>query len=176
MPEIWLRYGTTEVVLDIKFENLSSQISSNFEAMSDEQITSTFGSIPLSDNMLVLALSGSNAAAKVVVMLAEAAQRKSFNFTIDVPQKMAGALRANLAAIANGSETISLNRIDYKSLHERMNRFQSTVIVSSVAYDPLFGFAGIPTVLLRTLISGKEGKHASTWSGRQAARNSHVCN
>ena len=153
MPEIWLRYGTTEVVLDIKFENLSSQISSTFEAMSDEQITSTFGSIPLSDNMLVLVLSGSNAAARVVVRLAEAAQRKSFNFTIDVPQKMAGALRANLAAIANGSETISLNRIDYKSLHERMNRFQSTVIVSSVAYDPLFGFAGIPTVLLRTLIS-----------------------
>ena len=25
MPEIWLRYGNTDVVLDIKFENLANQ-------------------------------------------------------------------------------------------------------------------------------------------------------
>jgi nickel-dependent lactate racemase len=33
-----------------------------------------------------------------------------------------------------------------------MAKFQSTIIVSSVAYDPLFGFAGAPTTLLRNLL------------------------
>ncbi|HEX2558029.1 MAG TPA: hypothetical protein VHK86_06875, partial [Nitrososphaera sp.] len=155
MPEIWLRYGTTDVVLDIKFENLSSQISSSFQALPEEEIRAAIASVPLTDNMLVLALSGSKAAAKVAIMLAEAARAKGFNFTIDVPAKVAGALRASLAAITGGSETLSINRIDYQSLQDRISKFQSTATVSSVAYDPLFGFAGAPTALLRNMLADR---------------------
>lgn len=153
MPEIWLRYGSTDVVLDIKFENLSSQISSSFTSMNDEQITAVVESVPLTDNMLILALSGSKAAARILTMLVEATRKKGFNFTVDVPQKVASTLRASLAAIAGGSEMVSINRIDYQLLQERMNKFQSTIIISSVAYDPLFGFAGVPTMLLRTMMA-----------------------
>lgn len=153
MPEIWLRYGSTDVVLDIKFENLSSQISSSFTSMNDEQITAVVESVPLTDNMLILALSGSKAAARILIMLVEATRKKGFNFTVDVPQKVASTLRASLAAIAGGSEMVSINRIDYQLLQERMNKFQSTIIISSVAYDPLFGFAGVPTMLLRTMMA-----------------------
>jgi len=155
MPEIWLRYGTTDVVLDIRFENLSSQISSSFQQLPEEEISAAIAGIPLTDNMLVIALSGSKAAAKATIMLAEAARAKSFNFAIDVPAKIAGALRASLSSIAGGSETVSINRIDYQSLQDRMAKFQSTVIVSSVAYDPLFGFAGAPTALLRNLLADR---------------------
>ncbi|HEX2557085.1 MAG TPA: hypothetical protein VHK86_02075, partial [Nitrososphaera sp.] len=139
----------------IKFENLSSQISSSFQALPEEEIRAGIAGVPLTDNMLVLALSGSKAAAKAAVMLAEAARAKGFNFTVDVPAKVAGALRASLAAITSGSETVSINRIDYQSLQERISKFQSTVIVSSVAYDPLFGFAGAPTALLRNLLADR---------------------
>ncbi len=141
MPEIWLRYGTTDVVLDIRFENLANQISAGFQLLPEEQVRAA-----IADNMLILALSGSKATAKTIAMLAEQARTKGFNFTVDVPQKAAGALRASLA----GNETISINRIDYQSLHDRMGKFQSTVVLSSVAYDPLFGFAGAPTLLLRS--------------------------
>jgi hypothetical protein len=149
MPEIWLRYGTTDVVLDIRFENLANQISANFQALSDEEIRTAIAGAPITDNMLVLALSGSRAIGRAVAMLGEDARAKGFNITVDVPQKSAGALRASLA----GNETISINRIDYRSLQDRMSKFQSTVIVSSVAYDPLFGFAGAPTALLRGLLA-----------------------
>ena len=41
MPEIWLRYGTTDVALDIKFENLLNQISSDsFQLLSEQEIKS----------------------------------------------------------------------------------------------------------------------------------------
>jgi hypothetical protein len=148
MPEIWLRYGSTDVVLDIRFENLANQISAGFPALPDEEVGAAIAGVPLTDNMLVLALSGSKAAGKVITMLGEGTRAKGFNFTVDVPQKAAGALRTSLA----GNETISINRIDYQSLQDRMAKFQSTVIVSTVAYDPLFGFAGAPTMLLRNLL------------------------
>lgn len=149
MPEIWLRYGTTDVVLDIRFENLANQISASFQALPEEEIRAAIAGVPLTDNMLVLALSGSKAAGRAIAVLGEEARAKGFNFTVDVPHRTAGALRASLA----GNEMISINRIDYQSLHDRMSKFQSTVIVSSVAYDPLFGFAGAPTTLLRNLLA-----------------------
>jgi hypothetical protein len=149
MPEIWLRYGTTDVVLDIRFENLANQISASFPTLPEEEIKAAVAGVPLTDNMLILALSGSKAAGKTIAMLGEEARAKGFNFTVDVPQRAAGALRASLA----GNETISINRIDYQSLQDRMSKFQSTVMVSSVACDPLFGFAGAPTALLRSLLA-----------------------
>jgi hypothetical protein len=154
MPEIWLRYGSTDVVLDIRFENLANQISANFPLLPDDQIAGALAGVQLTDNMLLIALSGSKAAAKVITILAEQARAKGFNFTVDVPQKLAGALKASLA----GNETISINRIDYQSLDERMGKFQSTIMVSSVVYDPLFGFGGAPTMLLRNLFADKMGE------------------
>jgi hypothetical protein len=149
MPEIWLRYGTTDVVLDIKFENLANQISAAFQPLPEEEIRTAIASAPFTDNMLILALSGSKAASKAIAMLAEQALARGFNFTVDAPHRAAGALRANLA----GNEKIPINRIDYQSLHDRIGKFRSAVTVSSVAYDPLFGFAGAPTALLRNLLA-----------------------
>jgi hypothetical protein len=148
MPEIWLRYGTTDVVLDIRFENLAEQISANFPALPEEEVRTAVAGVPLTDNMLVIALSGSKAAGRIITILSDLAREKGFNVTVDVPQKIAGALRASLA----GNETISINRIDYQSLQERMGKFQSTVVVSTVSYDPLFGFAGAPTSFVRNLL------------------------
>jgi hypothetical protein len=152
MPEIWLRYGTTDVVLDIKFENLANHISSTFQAPQEQDIkTAITSGVPLTDKMLFLGLSGSKAAAKIIMMLAEEASTRGLSFTIDAPHKIASTLRSNL----NGIETISINRIGYQSLNERMAKFQNTIIVSSVAYDPLFGFAGAPTTLLRNLLADR---------------------
>lgn len=150
MPEIWLRYGTTDVALDIRFENLASQISASFAVMSDEERAAVLGSVPVSDNMLVLVLSSSKAAALTVDGIVNAAQGKGLTgITVDVLPALAGPLRANL------SSEISINRVDYQSLEDRMKKFQSTVIVSQVAYDPLFGFAGAPTTILRNFFTSK---------------------
>jgi len=151
MPEIWLRYGTTDVVLDIKFENIANQISSTFQVSLDQEDVKTAitSGIPITDKMLILGLSASKAAARTITMLAQEAHTRGLSFTIDVPHKIASTLRANLVDI----ETIPVNRIDYQSLNDRMAKFQNTVIVSRVAYDPLFGFSGAPTALLRNLLA-----------------------
>jgi hypothetical protein len=149
MPEIWLRYGSTDVVLDIRFENLANQISATFQLLQDEEIRTAVDGVPLTDNMLIIALSGSRAAGRIIAMLADHSRAKGFSFTVDVLQRVADALRASLPS--NG--TISINRIDYQSLQDRMGKFRSAVFISSAAYDPLFGFAGAPTVLVRSLLT-----------------------
>jgi hypothetical protein len=152
MPEIWLRYGATDVVLDIRFENLSSQVSSTFAPMPDEQSKALVESVPVTDNMLVVALASSRATARVVSSIADMARAKGFSATIDVPAKTAGALRAGLAATAPDPQAVlSINRIDYHSLEERAAKFASTVFVSQAGLDPLFGFSGAPTALVRNL-------------------------
>ena len=95
MPEIWLRYGTTDVVLDIKFENLANHISSTFQAPQEQDIkTAITSGVPLTDKMLFLGLSGSKAAAKIIMMLAEEASARGLSFTIDAPHKIASTLAA----------------------------------------------------------------------------------
>lgn len=151
MPEIWLRYGTTDVVLDIKFDNLASQISANFQNLPEDQVRAAIDGVPLTDNMLVMALSPSKAVSRAVLMLVEAARAKGLSVSVDVPARMAGTLRTNLTALAGG-EIVSINRADYHSLQERMSKFQSSAVVSAVSYDPLFGFAGAPTGILRNFM------------------------
>ena len=88
MPEIWLRYGTTDVVLDIKFENIANQISSTFQAPLEQDVKTAITScMPLTDKILILGLSASKAAAKTITMIAQEAHAKGLSFTIDVPHK-----------------------------------------------------------------------------------------
>ncbi len=154
MPEIWLKYGATDVVLDIKFENLSSQISSTFQPLPDDQVKAAIDSVPLVENMLLIALSPSRSAARAIIMMAEAARAKGFGVSVDVPPEIAVALRTNLTALAGG-EAVAINRAEYQSLPDRIKKFQGTVLVSAASYDPLFGFAGAPTFLTRNFFPDK---------------------
>jgi hypothetical protein len=170
MPEIWLKYGATDVVLDIRFENLSSQVSSTFASMPDEQARAVLESVPVTDNMLLVALASSRPAAKAVNSIADMAEAKGFSVTVDVPVRTAGALRANLAALVPDPQAaLSINRIDYQSLQERTSKFQSTVFVSQAGFDPLFGFSGAPTALLRSMSPDKMAQAFSARKGNVPA-------
>jgi hypothetical protein len=154
MPEIWLKYGPTDVVLDIKFDNLSSQVSSSFQTLPEDQVRAQVESIPLTDNMLVLALSPSKSVSKVILMIAESAKAKGFGVTVDVPARIAATVRTSLTAMPGG-EALSINRAEYQSISERLSKFQSSVIVSAASYDPLFGYAGAPSTILRNFMPEK---------------------
>jgi hypothetical protein len=48
MPEIWLNYGSTEVALDIKAENLEQKIDVEGKTLSDSEIKSKLESLDIS--------------------------------------------------------------------------------------------------------------------------------
>ena len=47
MPEIWLKYGNTDIALDIKFENLLKNISSDFPSLTEDEIRSELSNVLL---------------------------------------------------------------------------------------------------------------------------------
>jgi hypothetical protein len=148
MPEIWLKYGNTDIALDIKFENLLKNISSDFPSLTDDEIRSELSNVLLDDNMLIFALSDSKYVARVITILLEMARAKGFvNVTIDVLPKVETTLKTNFA-----DKTISMNRIGYQSFHNRIEKFQNIIFISQISYDPLFGFGGTPTILLRNYV------------------------
>ena len=59
MPEIWLNYGKTEVVLDIKAENLEQKIDVEGKTLSDSEIESKLDALDISKpiELVVLNLS-----------------------------------------------------------------------------------------------------------------------
>ena len=48
MPEIWLNYGSTEVALHIKAENLEEKIDVENKTLSDSEIKSKLESLDIS--------------------------------------------------------------------------------------------------------------------------------
>jgi hypothetical protein len=151
MPEIWFKYGTTNIVLDIKFENLLKQVSSDYPLLTEDKIKSALKDVIIGDNTLILVLSGSRSVAKIITILSQMAQSKGYEKTaVEALPHIAEPLRTYLT-----DTKISLRRIDYISLQDRIDKFRNVIFISHVTYDPLFGFNGTPTLALRNFMKDK---------------------
>ena len=64
MPEIWLNYGKTEVVLDIKAENLEQKIDVEGKTLSDSEIESKFDALDISKPIELVVLNTSKSVKK----------------------------------------------------------------------------------------------------------------
>jgi hypothetical protein len=78
MPEIWLKYGPTDIALDISFGNLLAEIFPDLPLLSDEDITTKLSDIPMSSNMLIVALSRSKPVQRVIEILRRVINSKGF--------------------------------------------------------------------------------------------------
>lgn len=152
MPEIWLQYGKTDIALDIRFENLYKEIVPTFTPLQEDQFNSKLQDVPLSENSLVIVLSSSQATSQILSFLVDTATRRGVNgITIVTLPKLKGFID-----IRNDKYRSSLlSASDLVSLTETMAKFEKTVFLSHSTYDPLFGFEGTPTHLLRNFMEDK---------------------
>jgi hypothetical protein len=146
MPEIWLRYGTTDIPLDIRFENLNKNLEPPSSHLRDEQVQDKLQEIPLKDNCLIIVLSSSVLTRRVLSWIVDSATNKRYNGigVMTLPKLKEFINLRNEKYI-----TTTLNANDFLSLNESMAKFQATVFLSHSAYDPVFGFEGTPTHLVR---------------------------
>jgi hypothetical protein len=139
MPEIWLNYGQTDIPLDIKFENLLAQVSPDLPLLSDDDITATLSSIPMSNNMLLIALSRSKPVQRIIQMLQHVIRSKGFE----------GVNISTLRKIPNKESKEGINVGSQECPLFLPKPCENVIFVSRTSYDPLFGFGGTPTILLR---------------------------
>ena len=80
MPEIWLNYGVTDVVLDIKTENLEQKIDSAGKVLDDDAIREKLNTLDLSKPMDLVVLHNSQAIQKIISSLFLLCEQKSKPF------------------------------------------------------------------------------------------------
>jgi len=145
MPEIWLSYGPTEVVLDIKAENLEKQISPRDSNLADSEIVSKLQTIDLSKPTELVIMDGTRPVQKVISLLLEICNQKS------LPKPKILVDRSNLHLTRNifSDPSILISEFDNSQLSNA-----NLVLVGETEFDGLFGYNTISTKLLRRF--GKE--------------------
>ena len=139
MPEIWLNYGPTDVVLDIKAENLEQKIDADGKTLTDSEIKSKLESLDISKPTEFVILNTSESVRKTLSIILERYDEKS----IPKPSILAG--KETMNAIKN-----------YVPEHDSISEFSNIedshsklVFIGEMEFDGLFGYETISTRLLK---------------------------
>ena len=151
MPEIWLRYGNTNIVLDIRFENLYKEIRSDFYTIAQGEMNLSLQNIALKDRSLIVVLSASNATNEVLSKLIQIAHNKRLRISIGIAPKLQGLVEPE----NNPYNLLLLNVNESRSLIDIISKFDRTIFLSHTSFDPLFGFTGAPTSIMRNFMKSK---------------------
>ena len=138
MPEIWLNYGPTDVVLDIQAENLGQQLAAEGKILEDAEINSRLDSLDLTKPLEIVVLNNSKAVQKTLLALFVKCEQKSLRIPrIFAEKKIMDALKNSLPEGSSISE------------FEKPELSNSLVFIGEMEFDGLFGFESIATRLLR---------------------------
>ena len=139
MPEIWLNYGITDVVLDIRAENLEQKIDSDGKILEDTVINEKLNTIDLTKPIEIVVLHNSKSIQKIITSLFTICEQKSLSF----PKILAEKKIMNLvkSGLPEGS---SINEFDNADLSN-----SNLVFIGEMEFDGLFGYETISTRLIK---------------------------
>ncbi len=140
MPEIWLSYGHTDVVLDVRAENLEKQIVSGGANLTDSEISSKLESLDMSKPTEFVIMDHSKNIPKIISVLLDICTKKSLpkpKFLVDKP---------NLNFIKN---VLSDPEISISEFNSSQFSNANLIFINEMEFDGLFGYDTISTKLLR---------------------------
>jgi hypothetical protein len=140
MPEIWLSYGPTDVVLDVRAENLEKQIGSGGVNLTDSEIASKLESLDMSKPTEFVIMEYSKTVQKVISILLDIYTKKSLakpKFLVD---------KSSLNFIKNifADPTVSISEFDASQFSNA-----NLIFIGEMEFDGLFGYNTMSTKLLR---------------------------
>ena len=139
MPEIWMNYGITDVVLDIRAENLEQNIDSEGKILEDSTIQEKLGTLVTSKSNEIVVLHDSNAIRKVLSTLFMMCEQKSKPF----PQILADKSILNTVkqGLPEGSSITEFGDSDLSN--------SNLIFIGEMEFDGLFGYETIATRLIK---------------------------
>ena len=145
MPEIWLSYGPTNVVLDIRAENLDKKIDSGGTNLTDPEINSKLEQLDLTKPTEIVALDHSKAVQKVISTLFEKCNQQS----IQKPRLLVDKVHLQVMKRIFSDPAVTVSEYSNQQLSN-----PNLVFVDEIEFDGLFGFNTVATKLVRRF--GKE--------------------
>lgn len=160
MPEIWLGYGDSEVILDIKFENILDNSKSDFLLLDSESLSSELEKkIQLKDSTLIL---NYNPFLHMIPILRHIHETKK---KLEMKNIEMNTLSKNMPLKIKrelNDKGISINRIENNEVLSKAKTFENIIILEKIEYDPFFGYKGSPTELTRTSFPNEMDQAYST--------------
>ena len=139
MPEIWLNYGITDVVLDIKAENLEQKIDSEGKILDDSAINEKLNTLDLSKPMELVVLHNSKSILKIISSLFTLCEQKSKPFPkILTDKKILNLVKSGLP------EGSSINEFDDMDISN-----SNLIFMGEMEFNGLFGYETISTRLIK---------------------------
>ncbi|MCP8304785.1 MAG: hypothetical protein H3Z50_04885 [archaeon] len=160
MPEIWLPYGQVEVAVDIKAENLAEVLKPDIQRLDDGVLYEVLDSVEIEGGSMILLSDITNATLKVLTSLIELQiekGRSQKDFMITAPKDRLNmvkrALEAKLIDVTSMGEPVEDAGIvdGFRVKVPRAFFEHRRIIISEVSFDPLFGFGGGPTSLIKAI-------------------------
>lgn len=145
MPEIWLSYGPTDVVLDVKAENLEKQIGPGGTNLTDSEIASKIAVLDMTKPTELVIMEYTKAVQKVISVFLEICAQKS----VAKPKILVDKSNIHLARNVFSDPSISVSQFDNSQLSNG-----NLIFVGEMEFDGLFGYNTLSTKLLRRF--GKE--------------------
>jgi len=149
MPEIWLPYGTVEVPLKIKAENLGKIHIPNTKPLDENSIKSRIKELELTGNTLIFVSEADEASASLIKAVVNASTDSGKTDSISV-----GAERSLHSWVKKVCEGLNVKIEVFtaeKTSEAEVQRYDTRLLISRVSFNPLFGFLGGPATLLKTL-------------------------
>jgi len=139
VPEIWLNYGITDVVLDIRAENLEQKIDTEGKILEDSIINEKLTTLDLSKPMDLVVMHNSRSIQKIISSLFSICEQKSLPFpNVLAEKKIMNQVRAGMP------EGSSINEFDKNEISN-----SNLVFMAEMEFDGLFGYETISTRLIR---------------------------
>ena len=146
MPEIWLNYGSTDAVLDIRAENLGDSLGARGTALGDEEVAAGLGPLEAAMPSSIVMLGATRATGMAIGALRALCESRS----VDAPAILAErALAAQARAVL--PEGVELGEFDPAAGADGL------AFIAEAELDGLFGYATVATRLLRRF--GGEAMH-----------------
>ena len=159
MPDIWLPYGSVEVAVRLKAENLAEEINKQASPMSADVMQETLGKIDWEGRTSIFSPKPSNSILEIIRRVIGEITVQGIDpsniivYTdegnISKLKKSLGNKQVNISGIEKPTKKIGkIDGVEVKipkTLHESKSR----VIITDVGLDPLFGFSGGPASLVR---------------------------
>jgi hypothetical protein len=149
MPEIWLPYGTVEVPIKIKAENLGKIYTPNTKPLDENSIKSRIKELEIKGKTLVLVSEADEASASLIKSMVNTSAEICYTASITV-----GAERSLHSWLKRVCEGLNVNIKVFtgeKASEAEVQQYDTKLLISRVSLNPLFGFVGGPVTLLKTL-------------------------
>ena len=157
MPEMWLPYGSVDVPIDIRGENIARVFDPRITTLEDVEMLQKIREVSLDNDSQIVMCDSTSASRKALGILLDSKDKDVSGVKVVshkqhyTPVKKICESRGFPTTVLDDSSDIlgEFDGVQIK-LPSMFNKRRNIILISKVGYDPLFGFSGGSASLVRS--------------------------